>query len=252
MTTRAMARSRSRRPACPGASPAARRARWILGAPGTGIGPVIALALASSFGAAASRAGELAIYEASVGSGQVRVLAGPVTNASLDLDYAPASAEGGKLYGMSEIEIEATGDLVLTPTGFSCQATSCLYSPLPFTTGRQIRLTAGNDLAGETAPSANLLTIGVSGSSGLVVLTRGEYIDATGTAGAVGEIRSVDVTILASVPEPAQGAGLAAALAFLAGIAGRRVRRASAAPLRRASTSARSESAPASRAPRAR
>lgn len=204
-------------------------------------------------GADASRAGELAVYEASVGSGQVRVLAGPVVNLPLDLDYAPVSAEGGKLYGMSEIEIEATGDLVLTPSGFSCQATSCLYSPLPFTAGRQIRITAGNDLAGEMAANANLLTIGLSGTSGLVVVTRGEYVDATGPAATVGNIQTVDVTILAAVPEPATGAGLAAAWLLLAGLARRRAAPATApGALRRASASARSGSAPASRAPRAR
>lgn len=202
----------------------------------------------------AGRAGELAVYEASVGSGQVRVLAGPVVNLPLDLDYAPVSAEGGKLYGMSEIEIEATGDLVLTPTGFSCQATSCLYSPLPFTAGKQIRITAGNDLAGEMAANANLLTIGLSGTSGLVVLTRGEYVDANGPAASVGDVQTVDVTILAAVPEPATGAGLAAAWLLLAGLASRRAatETISSQPLRKASASARSGSAPASRAPRAR
>ncbi len=204
----------------------------------------------TSLVAQTSRAGELAVYEASVGSGQVRVLAGPVTNLPLDLDYSPASAEGGELYGISEIEIEATGDLVLTPSGFACQATACLYSPLPFATSKLIRVTAGNDLAGETAASANLLTIGVSGSSGLVVLTRGEYVDATGTAGAVGSVQTVDVTILAAVPEPATGAGFAAACALLAGLARKRAGPAANGPLRRASASARSGRAPASRVPR--
>ena len=49
---------------------------------------------------------------------------------------------------MSELEIETTGNLVLTPVGFTCQAMSCLYSPLPFVTGKRIRVTAGNDLVG--------------------------------------------------------------------------------------------------------
>ncbi len=208
--------------------------------------PLAALAFALLLGAlpGAGRAGELAVYEASVGPGVTRTLAGPVTNALLDVDYAPASAEGGKLFGMSELEIEATGNLVLTPTGFVCQATSCLYSPLPFATGKRIRLTAGNDLAGETAAAANLLTIGVTGSAGHVVVTGGAYLDGTGSTGGVGAVQSAEVVVLLTVPEPSLGAALAAAAAGL-GLAGR-------ARLRRASASARSAPARAARDPRAR
>ena len=53
-------------------------------------------------------------------------------------------------------------------------------------TGNRIRITGGNDLVGETASVANLLRIGLTGSTGHVVLTRGEYLDGTGTAGGVG------------------------------------------------------------------
>jgi hypothetical protein len=149
-----------------------------------------------------ARAGTLEIYEASVGPGQMRTLTGPVTNALVDLDYAPISAEGGKLYGMSEVEIQATGNLILSPTGFACQASGCLYSPSPFVAGKKIRVTAGNDLAGESTASANLLTIGVTGSSGYVVLVRGEYLDATATGAQVGSARTLDAAPLVTVPEP--------------------------------------------------
>jgi hypothetical protein len=204
------------------------------------------VAIATGLGAAprAGRAGQLEVYEASVGPGTVRTIAGPVTNALLDVDYAPASAEGGRLFGLSELEIEATGNLVLTPTGFGCQATSCLYSPLPFATGKRIRVTAGNDLVGETAAAANLLTVGVTGSAGNVVVTGGGYLDGTGTAGSVGAVQTADVVVLLTVPEPALATGLAAASALL-GLAVR-------SRLRTASASARSGRAPGGRAPRAR
>lgn len=175
----------------------------------------LALLLTGLLTAVPGRAGELAVYESSVGSGLTRTISGPVTNALIDLDYAPISAEGGKLYGMSELEIEATGNLVLTPTGFACQATSCLYSPLPFAAGRRIRVTAGNDLVGETAAAANLLTIGVTGSAGHVVLVRGEYLDATGTASSVGSVQNIDVAVLVTVPEPDVATGLLAAIGLL-------------------------------------
>ncbi len=173
-----------------------------------------ALACLAGLAAGASQAGDLDIYEASVGRGVVRSIAGPVTNALVDLDYAPATAEGGKLYGVSEVEIEATGNLVLSPSGFACLASSCLYSPLPFVAGKRIRVTAGNDLAGETAAASNFLTIGVTGSTGHIVLVRGEYIDGTGAAGKVGAIRTVDATPLVTVPEQ----GLAVGIAFASGL----------------------------------
>ena len=175
-----------------------------------------AVACLAGIAAGASQAGNLAIYEASVGRGGLRSIAGPVTNALIDLDYAPATAEGGKLYGVSEVEIQATGNLVLSPTGFACQAASCLYAPLPFVAGKRIRVTAGNDLAGETTAASNFLTIGVTGSTGHIVLVRGEYIDGTGTAGKVGAIRTVDATPLVTVPEPSVGLVSACALLALA------------------------------------
>jgi len=176
----------------------------------------LAVFLAVALGAGPGRAGTLVLHEASVAPGLARIIPGAVTNALVDVDYRPATAEGGKLYGMSELEIEATGNLVLTPTGFACQAASCLFSPSPFATGKRIRLTAGNDLTGETAALANLLTIGVTGSVGHVVVVRGAYVDGTGAGGTVGAVQSARVTLLVSVPEPALAPGLAAACGLLA------------------------------------
>ncbi len=185
-----------------------------------------------------SRANTLRIYESSVGQGQVRLIPGPVTNALIDLDYAPASAEGGKLYGVSEVEIEATGNLVLSPTGFACQAISCLYTPQPFVAGKRIRVTAGNDLAGETVAAANFLRIGVTGSTGHIVLVRGEYLDGTGAAGSVGATRTLDAAPLVTVPELEGAAGLAAGCGLLALASLRKRLRAFAHPLARGATRA--------------
>lgn len=180
---------------------------------------LVALSILS---ADSSRAGNLEFYESSVGQGLVRSISGPVTNALIDLDYAPITAEGGRLYGMSEVEIQATGNLVLSPTGFTCQASACLSAPMPFVSGKSIRVTAGNDLAGEIASAADLLRIGVTGNTGHIVLARGEYLDGTGNATTVGAIRNVDVTLLVTVPEVELAVGLAATCGLLAGLGGRR------------------------------
>lgn len=177
---------------------------------------VIATSLLCALAAGEGQAGTLSVYEGTARPGRPRQFVGAVINAPVDVDYSPASAEGGKLYGISEFEIEATGNLVLSPTGFACQAVACLFSPSPFVGGKKIRFTAGNDLVGETASAANLLTMGVTGSSGYVVLTRGEYLDGTGSASSVGLVRTPDVTILVSVPEAELASGLAAACALLA------------------------------------
>ena len=176
---------------------------------------ILALVACLGAGAGASHAGNLEVYESSVGIGQVRALPGPVTNALINIYYAPSTAEGGKLFGMSELDIETTGNLVLTPVGFACPATSCLYSPQPLVTGNGIQLTAGNDLAGETATAASLVRFGLTGSSGHVVLVGGEYLDGTGSGGTVGSVQTIDITILATVPEPGLASGLAVACALL-------------------------------------
>lgn len=186
----------------------------------------IALVATAFIGAAGTAAaGNLRIYEVLAPSQQTRTLAGPLTNFLIDVDYAPNSAEGAKLYGMSEVQIETTGNLVLTPTGFACQAVPCLYSPNPFVAGKKVRLTAGNDLAGETTATANFFTIGLTGSVGHVLVSRGEYIDGTRPGSAAGAIQSLDAKVLVTVPEPTAAIGLAAACALLVGAHRRRARR---------------------------
>lgn len=196
------------------------RAALVSGASGPLVGIVLGLLLGLT--PLHAQAGSLRFFEASVGQSAVRTLAGPVSDLLVDVDYAPLTAEGGKLYGISEIEVHATGNLVLTPTGFACQVTSCLFSPSPFAGGRFLRLTGGNDLAGETAAAANLLTIGVTGSAGYIVVVRGEYLDGTGAGSAVGAARTPDPTILVAVPEPGTVAARTAPLALLAALATRR------------------------------
>lgn len=183
-----------------------------------------ALALLVALTAANAQAGSLRFFEASVGQGVVRSLAGPVTNTLVDIDYAPVTAEGGKLYGLSEVEVHATGDLVLTSTGFACQVSPCLFWPSPFLGGKLLRLTATNDLVGETAAAASLLTVGVTGSVGYVVVVRGDYLDATGPAAGVGAIQTIDTTILVQVPEPVVAPAWVASLCLL-GALGRARRR---------------------------
>ena len=180
------------------------------------------LVTVSAFFADSSRAGSLEIWESSVGMGLVRSISGPVTNAVIDLDYAPITAEGGKLYGLSEVEIQATGNLVLSPTGFTCEATACLFSPSPFVSGKKLRVTAGNDLTGEIASTANLLRVGVTGSTGHIVIVRGEYLDGTGISASVGTVRSVDAAPLVTVPEVERIPGLVAACTLVAALGRRR------------------------------
>ncbi len=153
-------------------------------------------------------AGDLDIFEASVGPGGTRAIGAPATDVPLDIDYSPQSAEGGGLFGFSQMQIVTTGDVTLTTSGFLCAAASCLYYPLPFSSGNSILITAGDDLNGEVAATHDLMTISVSGSNGFIVLLDGNYLDATGTAGAPGAVQTVDSTTLAVVPEPGVALGL--------------------------------------------
>jgi hypothetical protein len=156
-----------------------------------------------------AQAGDLVFFEASVGPGGIRAISQPASNVLLDIDYAPASAEGSGLFGFSEAQIIATGDLTLTISGFSCSAYQCLYYPLPFRNGKSILVTGGSDLNGEIAAELDLMTISTSGTNGYVALISGNYLDATGPLGAPGAVQSLEPTILAAVPEPHIGLGLA-------------------------------------------
>ncbi|MCA9502703.1 MAG: PEP-CTERM sorting domain-containing protein [Myxococcales bacterium] len=169
------------------------------------------------------RASDLEIYEASAAPGLARAIASPAVSVPLDVDYAPASSEGGAIYGFSELRLVTTGDVIFTPTGFWCEVTSCLHHPLPFVAGPQLLVTGGDDLSGELAVSLDLVSISISGSNGVVALVGGEYLDATGPGGGPGAIRTVDARVLAVVPEP--GSAIATAIGVLALTAGGRRRR---------------------------
>jgi hypothetical protein len=170
-----------------------------------------------------SRAGDLDFFEGSVGAGAERWIASPASDVLLDIDYGPASAEGGGLYGFSEIRIVSTGDVTLTPTGFWCDVTACLHHPLPFVGGTELLMTGGDDLLGEVASSLGLLSISVSGTNGLVVVLGGEYLDSTGPSNEPGAIQVVDPAVIARVPEPGFSLGLG--LACLGLVGARRARR---------------------------
>ena len=74
---------------------------------------------------------------------------------------------------------------------FVSPATACLFAPLPWEGGTEIAMTAGDDLNGETAGALDLLSISVSGSNGYVFVYQGDYFDATGSAGAIGQLQQV-------------------------------------------------------------
>ena len=162
-----------------------------------------------------AQASDLVFFEASVGPGAIRAISQPASAVLLDIDYAPASAEGGGLFGFSEAHIITTGDVTLTTSGFSCSVYSCLHYPLPFEDGTSILVTGGDDLSGEIAAELDLMTISTSGTNGYVVLIAGKYLDATGPLSAPGAVQNLEPTILAAVPEPHVGLGLAIGGLFL-------------------------------------
>ena len=184
----------------------------------------LVLAIVVFFAPSPSRAGDLVFYESASGPGTPKVLTPPASNAVLDLDYAPDTAEGGGLYGFSELTIIATGDLTLTSAGLSCQTYGCLYAPSPFTGGSTLTLSGADQLTGEFSSSQDLLTLSVSGSLGYVVIVHGHYVDASGPGQTLGAIQETTPTIIAVVPEPGFGMTLLAATLALASSAGRRQR----------------------------
>lgn len=167
--------------------------------------------------ASASFAGSLQFYETRVSPGQLAVLGTPATNAPIDLNVRPQSAEGGGFYGFSEFTLWATGDLTIEAGGLGCQATSCLYSPLPFVPGMLLAATGGDDLGGDFTWDTDVLTFSVSGTNGYIVIAAGEYIDATGPGGDPGEPQTITVAPLVRVPEPSLFGMLVPGCLLLAG-----------------------------------
>ncbi len=169
-----------------------------------------------------ARAGSLTFWEASSAPGVPLWITPPATAWPLDIDYAPNTAEGSGLYGFGEVTLATTGDLTLTNAGFACQTFGCLYFPSPFLGGDSITASGADNLAGEFAGSADFMTLAVTGTNGHVAIVSGRYLDAGGVAQTIGNIQEVSATIIATVPEPTFGAGVALASLLLAAMTRRR------------------------------
>jgi len=177
--------------------------------------PLFALFAALITFAGPAAASDLDVWEATSLPGVPRLIVSPATDAAIDVDYSPSSAEGGGIYGMSEVEIAVTGDLTINATGFSCQAFGCLWSPFPFTAGRSVIVSGADNLTGEFTSNQDLLELTISGSLGHVVVVTGRYLDAAGIAQSIGNIQDIDVAVLATVPEPNLGLTLGMGAALL-------------------------------------
>jgi len=173
--------------------------------------------------AGSASASDLEVWEATSSPGVPRLIVSPATNAAIDVDYSPVTAEGGGIYGLSEVEITVTGNLTIDATGFSCQTFGCLWSPFPFAAGRSVIVSGADNLTGEFSSTQDLMGLTVSGSLGHVVLVTGRYLDAAGIAQSIGNIQDVDVTVLATVPEPGLGLTVGMGAALLATL--KRIRR---------------------------
>lgn len=182
-------------------------------------------ALLVAMDASVARADDLAIWESGSSPGVPLALAPPVVDFVMDIDYSPTSAEGGGLYGMSEVFLAATGDLTFSSGGFSCEIFGCLYSPMPFGGGTALRLSGADDLVGQFAATQDLLTVSVSGTFGYVAIVSGRYLDATGVIQSLGTVRDIEPTIIARVPEPGFAVALAVGALGVAGASRRRAAR---------------------------
>ena len=158
----------------------------------------------------------LEIYESSLGPGSFFLLTPPIVQFPIDIDINPESAEGGGVYGISELGIFVTGDLVIDSLVLSCQFPGCITAPESFSSGTQLRLTGGDNANGDFSTTSDVVGISISGSFGYVVVAGGEYLDATGSSQEIGAIQDIDLVILAEVPEPAATPAILAAILLLA------------------------------------
>lgn len=183
---------------------------------------IVALLLVLGAFAASTASADLLFFDRNAGPGLVRILPGPISNVLFDIAFMPSSAEGGGVYGFSEARFVATGDLEFDATGFRCAATACLHFPLPFVTGKEIVVTGGEDLLGEFSGTSDVMSISVSGSTGLILMMEADYVDATGATMAPGAIRSADLSLIGLVPEPGMATGLVVGTLGVAALARRR------------------------------
>lgn len=187
---------------------------------------IATLVLAALGAPGPSVAGTLQLHLKSVSPGSVVVVSEPVSAYLLDVEYDADSAEGGAVYGLSQVRLHATGDLTFDAVGFTCSLATCIASPEVFVQTTTFEVTGGDDLNGESTPNRSLISVRVSGSSGYVVVEGGEYLDGTGAGGSIGAIQQVDVAEFLRVPEPGLALGLAlGGLALAARTRSRRARR---------------------------
>lgn len=163
------------------------------------------LSLAGASGVAS--AGTLGIYESSGSSGSFLVIPGEASSVLIDVEYDPLSAEGGGLFGLSEVAFFTTGDVVFDMSGFTCLLANCMVAPELFVGGNFFRVTGGDDLNGAFSVGVNLLTVRISGNSGYVGVARGAYLDATDPGPAIGDVQAINLKLLARVPEPTVALG---------------------------------------------
>lgn len=181
----------------------------------------LAASLLTAFLGAPERAAAttLEIYPAAAGVGNTLFEPGPLSDFQLDVDYDASTAEGGTLFGFTEVLFRTTGDLVFTST-FSCDAAGCLHAPMPVM-GTEVRITGGDGINGEVGVF-DLATFGITGTFGSVEVAGGigggsylvDLFDDDGVPDSV-EMLS-QATLLTVVPEPASGLLMAGGLAALA------------------------------------
>ncbi len=160
----------------------------------------------------------LLIYDLSHASGPIPA---PAWRVPIDLDFLPITGEGGGIYGMSEVTLVATGDLLFDSSDFECPLVDCLYSPQEIGGGKAIRFTGGEDLQGDFAVIRDLATVHVSGLEGYVLLSGGHFVDASGEGGSPGRALPIPPRIVAVVPEPRVGVALALAIQWAVELARR-------------------------------
>jgi hypothetical protein len=168
----------------------------------------------------ASWAGTLQFYESSAGQGNTFTQAGPVSGLGLDLIYDADTAEnlgaflpGIGLFGFSELQIIATGDLVMD--SFNCVAANCVNNPAAKTLG-----ISGGDVANGEGGIQGLGLLTISGTQGTIEIIAGagigNYLDGNFGQQTVNPFVLAEIT--GDVPEPGtlvlMGMGLAG-LAFL-------------------------------------
>lgn len=165
-----------------------------------------------------ARSGTLEVYERTLGPGATLVFSAPASQIVLDIDMDPISGEGGGIYGISELGILATGDLIINSIVTSCQLASCIVAPESFAGGTQLHLTGIDNTVGDFNTTSTIISVSFSGSNGYIVVGGGEYLDATATGQTIGNIQKTDIVPIASVPEPSSPSAILLACLMLSAL----------------------------------